>query len=129
MAINSHKIYAMLMEFIKNPIFKGGAVNVAISGGVYTFAIDTASVFDASVTADGTVTFTCNDPTKCFQFQINATTTGAYNFTSFSMSGVTIYRKSSAAITLKATGRTTLGCTYDGPGATLDIFDVQMAAA
>jgi hypothetical protein len=44
------------------------------------------------------------------------------------MSGVTIYKQSGTTFTLLASGRTTIGFTYDGPGATLDYYLVQMAA-
>lgn len=127
--VNTQKLYAMIARIMKSPIFKGGVASVAVSGGNYTFNLDTATVFDASITASGGAVFTCSDPTKTYQFQINATTTGAYNFTSFTMSGVSIYKPKGTTISLLASGRTTLGGTYDGPGATLDLFTVQMEAA
>jgi len=124
--VNTQKLYAMLTSFIKSPIWKGGRTTVAVSGGDYAIKLDTATVFDVSVTASGTLTFSANDPTKVYTFQMNVTTTGAYSFTSGSMSGVTIYLPTGGSLALTATGRTSIGGTYDGPAATLDLFPVKM---
>ncbi len=125
--LSSHKVYALVMRILHSPIFKGGRVAVALVSGNYAVNLDQGTVFDMAVTGNGTVTFTCSDPTKCYQFQLNAVTTGAYSFTSYIFSGVTAYKRSGATLALVSSGRTTFGCTYDGPAATLDIYDVQMA--
>lgn len=107
-------------------LLKTKSVDVVVSGGDYSLDLDSATVFNVAVTESGTVTFVAADPTFCYQFTVNATTTGAYLFTALTMSGVTIYKKSGSTITLQASGRTVLGCTYDGAKATLDVFEVQM---
>jgi hypothetical protein len=113
---------------VSAPIYKAASAAVNISGGDYTFNLDVATVFRANVTASGTVTLTCTDATKAYSFTIIATTSGAYNFTSLTMAGVTIYKKLDTTINLQASGRTVLGCIYDGAAATLDVFLVEMAA-
>lgn len=113
---------------VTSPIFKSTSAQVNISGGNYTFNLDENTVFRANVTASGTVTLTASDATKVHTFTIIATTNGAWNFTSITMSGVTIYKKLDTTINLQASGRTVLGCIYDGAAGTLDVFVVEMAA-
>jgi hypothetical protein len=128
--LSTSRLYALIAGILKWPNFKGQRVAVSLSGGTYTINLNLGMVFDLTVSGDGTVTVTGGDSTKCMQYQVNAVSSGSYNFTSWSMSGVTIYKPNGGTIlSLVASGRTTFGLSYDGPAATLDVYPVKMAAA
>jgi len=116
-------------EVLSAPVVKVSADPVTVSEGNFTFNLDAASVFYITLGANATVTFTAADDTKVYSFVIIVTNSGSNLFTALTMTGVTIYQPKDLARLLQPSGRTSIGCIYNGAGATLDIFPVEMEAA
>jgi hypothetical protein len=106
--------------------FKAGVEPVTVSDGNFTFDLDAANVFYITLSANATVTFVADDPTKSYSFSVVVTNAGSFIFTALTMTGVTIYQPKDLARILQPSGRTVIGCLYNGAAATLDIFPVEM---
>lgn len=111
-------------QSIAAPIVKTSPESVSISAGNVSLNLDQATVFYVTVTENCSVTFTASDMTKTYSFSVVATTTGAYDFTSLTMSGVDIYYGTGpdGTINLQPSGRTVLGCLFNGATMELDVF-------
>lgn len=79
---------------------------------IATFPLDEAGTFDISISANTAVTLEATDATKSYEFTIYATTTGAFNFTGITMTGIDVVRKVGTTINLQASGDTVLSCLY-----------------
>ena len=100
-----------------------------VSAGNITLNLDVATVFYVTLSENCSVTFVALDATKVYTFTVIVTNSGSFLFTSLTMTGVTLYQPKDLARLLQPSGRTAIGCAYNGPGATLDIFPVEMEAA
>jgi hypothetical protein len=116
-------------EVLTVPVVKVSSDPVTVSEGNFTFNLDAASVFYITMSANATVTFVAADDTKVYSFMVIVTNTGANLFTALTMSDVVIYQPKDLGRLMQPSGRTCFGCVYNGPGATLDIFPVEMELA
>ncbi len=102
---------------ITTPIVKTGLVSVSISAGNLTLDLSAGSAFNlASMSSNSTVTLTNFDATKQVTFSLRVVTTGAFNFTAITMTGVTIHYDENMVGpgVLKASGETLLGFLFTG---------------
>lgn len=114
-------------EEVTADIVKLGIVPVSISTGNVTLDLSAGTVFIlASMASNATVTLINFDPTKACTFSLIVTTTGAYNFTTITMAGITIYSAENmlTAGGLKANGRSVVGFLFTGT--TLDVITAFM---